>query len=355
MIATGLHAELATRLGTLDLDIELGVGEGEVVALLGPNGAGKTTVLRTLAGLVHLDRGRVEVSGRVLTDTATGAHVGAAERRIGVVFQDDLLFGHLSVGENVAFGPRSRGLTARRARRDAASWLERVGLGDRADHRPDALSGGQARRVALARALVTEPAMLLFDEPLAALDVEVAREIRGLLRSHLRAFTGPALLVTHDPLDALTLADRLVIVEDGRVTQVGTPAEVTARPRSAWVAELVGLNLLRGIATGTRIVLDAGGELRSADPAQGPVAVVVHPRAGAVHRDPPVGSPRNVLMGEVDELDARGDHVRVRVRGPVGLVAEVTPAAGAELGLGAGGTVHLAIKATELAVHPETP
>ncbi|MTV26718.1 ABC transporter ATP-binding protein [Nitriliruptoraceae bacterium ZYF776] len=348
-----MHAAVALSLGPLHLDVEVAVAAGEVVAVLGPNGAGKTTLLRLLAGLRTPDRGRVSLGDRVLADVAGSIHVPPADRRVGVVFQDHLLFPHLSVLENVAFGPRAVGVPAADARATARARLVEVGLSDRARDRPTQLSGGQAQRVALARALATDPDLLLLDEPLAALDVDTRRDVRALLRRHLAAFPGPAVVVTHDPVEALTLADRLVVLEGGRVTQDGPPAEVTARPRSRWVAELVGLNLLRGVADGTTIDVGHGVSLRSADPASGPVAVVVHPRAVAVHRRPPDGSPRNVLTGEVADLDVRGDHVRVRVDGPVPLVAEVTPDAVAALDLGAGGPVHLAVKATELRVHPE--
>jgi molybdate transport system ATP-binding protein len=348
-----LRARLDVELGDLHLDLDLAIGAGEVVALLGPNGAGKTTVLRALAGLQVLDAGWVHLGGRVLADVATHQHVPAAERGVGVVFQEHRLLPHLSAVDNVAFGPRARGVDRRTADRDAVGWLEAVGLGDRTTSLPRQLSGGQAQRVALARALATSPQLLLLDEPLAALDVDIRREMRALLRRHLGAFGGPVLLITHDPVEALTLADRLVIVEDGRITQQGVPADVTAHPRSRFVAELVGLNVLRGRADGTLVRLDGGGQLRTADPAHGPVAVTVHPRAIAVHRTPPDGSPRNVIRGEVVDLDVRGDHVRVRVEGTIPLVAEVTPRAVADLDLGAGGTVHLALKATELTVHPD--
>lgn len=347
-----LEARVDVTLGPLHLDVEVEVADGEVVAVLGPNGAGKTTLLRAVAGLRHPTEGRIVLGGRTLVDTTAGVLVPSAERRVGVVFQDHLLFPHLTVLENVAFGPRSRGVPAASARETALARLEEVGLADRAPDRPRQLSGGQSQRVALARALATDPDVLLLDEPLAALDVDTRRHVRALLRRHLDAFDGPAVLVTHDPVEALTLADRLVVLEDGRVAQQGPPAEVTARPRSRWVAELVGLNLLRGTADGTLVHLDDGGRLHTADAATGRVAAVIHPRAVSVHRQPPGGSPRNVLDGEVVDLDVRGDHVRVRVTGEVPLVAEVTPAAVAELDLGAGGAVHLAVKATEVDVYP---
>ncbi|HZD02386.1 MAG TPA: TOBE domain-containing protein, partial [Actinomycetes bacterium] len=221
----------------------------------------------------------------------------------------------------------------------------------RAAARPRALSGGQAQRVALARALATEPRLLLLDEPLAALDAGARVEVRRELRRHLASFEGTRLLVTHDPLEAMTLADRLVVLESGRVTQVGSPAEVSARPRSAYVAELVGLNLFRGRAGGGRIQLEGGGTLVAAGEHHGEVFAAVHPRAVALYRQAPAGTPRNVWPGRVEALDATGDRVRVRVTGPVVVVAEVTPSAVAELDLGSGGTVWAAVKATEVAVY----
>jgi molybdate transport system ATP-binding protein len=346
-----LEAQVALRLGQLALDAALSVATGELVVLLGPNGAGKTTLLAALAGLVPIEDGRVELDGEVLEDAGTGLRVPTERRPIAVVFQDYLLFPHLSVLENVAFGLRARGMRRAEARRRAAAWLDRVGLADRAEVRPRALSGGQAQRVALARALATEPRLLLLDEPLAALDAGARVEVRRELRRHLASFEGTRLLVTHDPLEAMTLADRLVVLESGRVTQVGSPAEVSARPRSSYVAELVGLNLFRGRAAGGRIELEGGGTLVAAGEHHGEVLAAVHPRAVALYRRAPEGTPRNVWPGTVEALDATGDRVRVRMTGPVAVVAEVTPAAVAELDLAAGGTVWAAVKATEVAVY----
>src|SRR5205807_1596481 len=257
----GLRAGLRLDLGRFDLDVELAVEPGEVAALLGPNGAGKTTVLRALAGLLPLAEGRVVLDGQVLEDTASRIHVAVERRPIGMVFQEYLLFPHLSVLENVAFGLRSRGVGRAAARRAAAAWLERLGLPTVADARPSTLSGGQQQRVALARALATDPRMLLLDEPLSALDVSVRAEVRRDLRRHLREFPGVNLLVTHDPLEAVALADRLIVLEGGRVLQTGTPAEVTEHPRSPYVADLVGVNLLRGRASGDVVEVEGGGRL----------------------------------------------------------------------------------------------
>jgi molybdate transport system ATP-binding protein len=347
-----LEAEAGLTLGRLRLEVELAVGTGELVVLLGPNGAGKTTLLRALAGLLALDRGRVVLDGAVLEDAAARTWVPTERRPIGFVFQDYLLFPHLSALENVAFGLRARGLGRAEARRRAGAWLDRVGLAGHAGARPRALSGGQAQRVALARAMVSEPRLLLLDEPLAALDVATRTEVRRDLRRHLASFGGTRLLVTHDPLEAMALADRLVVLEQGRVTQSGSPAEVSQRPRSGYVAELVGVNLYRGRAEGAAVELAGGGRLIAAGDHRGEVFAAVHPRAVALHRRLPEGTPRNVLAGTADTVDVVGDRVRVRVTGQVPIVAEVTPAAVGELRLADGGPVWASVKATEVTVYP---
>jgi molybdate transport system ATP-binding protein len=347
-----LEASVQLTLGRLRLEADVEVATGELVVLLGPNGAGKTTLLRALAGLIALEWGRVALDGMVLDDTTTGEHVPAEQRPVGFVFQDYLLFPHLSSLENVAFGLRARGVGRAEARRRAAAWLDRVGLAAHAGSRPRALSGGQAQRVALARAMVGEPRLLLLDEPLAALDAATRTEVRRDLRRHLASFDGTRLLVTHDPLEALALADRLVVLEDGRVSQTGSPAEVSGRPRSRYVAELVGVNLYRGRADGTAIELEGGGRLIAADGLRGEVFAAVHPHAVALHRHRPEGTPRNSWPGTADALEVVGDRVRVRMSGTVPIVAEVTPAAASELRLADGGPVWATVKATEVTVYP---
>jgi molybdate transport system ATP-binding protein len=249
--AAGLDAHILVHRGTFRLDLRLAVAPGEVVALLGPNGAGKTTALRVLAGLLPLTSGHVDLDGQALDDAA-GQFVPPERRSVGVVFQDYLLFPHLSALENVAFGPRSRGASRDRSREIAGQWLARVGLADQARSRPRQLSGGQAQRVALARALATDPALLLLDEPLAALDARTRLETRAQLYRHLAEHPGPTLVITHDPLDALVLADRLVIIEDGAVIQEGDAATVTADPRTEYVALLAGAVRAIGDATTRR-------------------------------------------------------------------------------------------------------
>jgi molybdate transport system ATP-binding protein len=346
-----LRAEVARSLGTLELAVELDVADGETVAVLGPNGAGKTTLLRALAGLLPIDRGCIAIDGVVVDDPATSTFVAPERRSVGVVFQDYLLFPHLNARENVAFGLRSRGVGRSEARRRAEEWLARVGLPDRGGDKPRHLSGGQAQRVALARALAPEPEVLLLDEPLAALDIGIRIELRRELRALLAAFGGSRVLVTHELLDAVALADRVVVLEGGRVAQSGPIAEVSARPRSRYVADLVGVNLLRGVAAGVEVTLASGAEVVTAEPARGEVYVSVHPNAVALYRARPEGSPRNVWPGTIRGTDLLGDRVRVHVDGAVPLVAEVTPAAVAALDLHDGVPVWASVKATELAVY----
>jgi molybdate transport system ATP-binding protein len=346
-----LEADVRLRLGSLDLQVQLSVAD-QVVAVLGPNGAGKTTLLRALAGLLPLDAGRVSLDAVVLEDAERGIRLPPERRPIGVVFQDYLLFPHLSVAENVAFGLRARGAGRDAARRVAAGWLERLGLAAYAQGRPSALSGGQRQRAALARALATEPRLLLLDEPMAALDASTRAEVRRDLKQHLAAFAGIRLLVTHDPLEAIALADVLMVLEGGRIVQVGSAADVTQHPRSRYVADLAGVNLFRGTASGGQVALAGGSSLAAADAGEGDVFAVIHPRTVALHRRRPEGTPRNVWAGRADGLDLLGDRVRVQVGGAIPIVAEVTPAAVAELRLDEGGEVWVAVKATEISVYP---
>ncbi len=347
-----LTAHVTVRLGTLDLDVAIEAAPGEIVAVLGPNGAGKSTFLRAVAGLVPLERGRVELDEVVLEDVAQRIQLPPERRPIGVVFQDYLLFPHLSALENVAFGLRARGVAAREARDRARSWLDRLGVGEYADVRPRALSGGQAQRVALARALAIDPRLLLLDEPLSALDASARGAVRRDLKRHLASFAGIRIVITHDPLEAVALADRLVILERGRVVQTGSPADVTQRPRSRYVADLVGVNLLRGTAVAGQVALPGGASLQSAEGVDGEVFAVIHPRAVALHRTRPEGSPRNVWRGRASALDFQGDRVRVGVEGEMPIIAEVTPAAVRELDLVEGREIWVSVKATEITVYP---
>jgi molybdate transport system ATP-binding protein len=351
--ADGLLVQGRIERGGFVLELDLAVGPGEVLAVLGPNGAGKTSLLRAVAGLTALRRGTVRIDRLVLDDGA-GTFVPPEQRPVSLVFQDYRLFPHLSVRDNVAFAPRSTGNGRSAARAIADDWIDRLGLGPLASHRPRQLSGGQAQRVALARALAADPRVLLLDEPLAALDARTGAEVRGELRRHLGAFGGATVLVTHDPLEALVLADRLLVLEQGRVVQQGRPQEVARRPATQYVARLMGLNLYSGTADADgRVLLAGGGELTTpAGAAGGPVLVAVRPSAITLHAGRPAGSSRNVWPGEVTGLELLVDRVRVDVAGAPSALVDITPAAFGELGLAAGTPVWLAAKATDVEVYP---
>ena len=334
------------------VDLEFAVDAGEVLAVLGPNGAGKSTALQVVAGLIRPDVGVVRVGQRVLTDTAAGVHVATHDRRVALLMQDPLLFPHLSVLGNVAFPPRSR---------RPEHWLSEVDATELADRRPRRLSGGQAQRVALARALAAEPDVLLLDEPLSGLDVAAAAAMRSVLRRVLARDGRSAVLITHDVLDVVTLADRVVVIEDGRVAECGSAAMVLAAPRSRFAARLAGVNLVSGVAGGSGALTTSWGAVwhGSADSPVTPglpAVALFHPAAVAVYRERPHGSPRNTVEIVVAELDSRGPAIRVRAQdqpdGAPGLAADITADAAAELRLAPGDRVLFAVKAQEVALHP---
>ncbi|WP_405610181.1 ABC transporter ATP-binding protein [Streptomyces sp. NBC_00076] len=343
----GLDSRLVVERGTFRLDVTLTAAPGDVVALLGPNGAGKTTALRALAGLVPLTGGHLRLDGAAMDRTPPES------RPVGVVFQDYLLFPHLSALDNVAFGPRCQGATKAEARAEAAEWLDRMGLTEHAAAKPRKLSGGQAQRVAVARALATHPRLLLLDEPLAALDARTRLEVRAQLRRHLAEFEAVAVLVTHDPLDAMVLADRLVVVEHGRVVQEGTPADIARHPRTDYIAQLVGLNLYKGQSEGHTVRLDAGCALTTTEVLVGPVFVAFPPSAVTLYRDKPTGSSaRNLWRCEVAGLETHGDQIRADLTGELPLTADLTTVAAAELDLHPGASVWATVKATQTHAYP---
>jgi molybdopterin-binding protein len=341
-----LHADV-TGFDQLTLDAE----PGTTIAVVGPNGAGKTTLLRALLGL----------DGRARTRALRIGDVDAADlpphrRGVAWVPQDGALFPHLSALGNTAYGLRARGVPRREARRTARRWLERLGAGGLAHRRPAQLSGGQAQRVALARALAVRPGLLLLDEPLAALDRTAGARVRRTLRTHLAGFGGVCLVVTHSPVEAVSLADRILVLDEGRTVQDAPPAEVTRRPRSPWVARMLGHNAWPGgFSSDGTLTLDAGGgTLVVAEPldAGTPALAVIAPGAVSVHRRRPYGSPRNVWPGTVRELTAVGGRLRVVIEpeGAPELVAEITPQAASELRLAEGSSVWASVKATEITV-----
>src|SRR5262249_15384315 len=306
-----LDADIQLRLSRLNLDTAFTVASGEVMALLGPNGSGKSTTLRALVGLLPLAGGRIVLDGTVLEDPAQRVKVPPEQRPIGLMFQDYLLFPHLSALENVAYGLRAQGIDKKAARDKASQTMARLGLDGLAEAKPGSMSGGQQQRVAIARPGATDRRRLLLAEPLAALDVSTKTDVRRLLREVLRQSEAANVLVTHDLLDAVALGDRMVVIQDGGIVQTGTPAEVTARPRSQYVADLAGVNLLRGTAHGMVLELDGGGQLTCAEPGTGPLLAVIAPAAVSVSRQRPEGNENNTWPGQISAVDLMGDRVRV--------------------------------------------
>jgi molybdate transport system ATP-binding protein len=359
-----LSVAVSVRREQFPVVVAFDVPAGETVAVLGPNGAGKSTLLAMLAGLLVPDSGLVALAGRVLTRCEDGRaqSVPPEQRRVGLMGQDPLLFPHLSALDNVAFGPRSQGRSRAVSRSIAGDWLDRMGLPGLSGRRPGQLSGGQRQRVALARALAAEPALLLLDEPLGALDAETVPEIRQVLRTHLRDSGTTSIVVTHDVVDAAVLADRLIVLDRGRVVDDGTTTEVLATPRSSFGAVLAGLNLVVGAVVDDAGTGDGAG-VRTPDGlllsgvaatplAQGErAAAVFRPSAVSVYRSAPGGSPRNHWEATIATLEPGTAAVRLRTRGDPAVAVDVTPAAVAELALAPGMSVVLSVKATEVVIH----
>ncbi len=347
-----LEATVATR----DVQVSLEVPDGRTVAILGPNGSGKSTALSVVAGIIRPDAGSATLGGSTLFDVASGAWTPPHDRGTGLLAQDALLFPHLSVLDNVAFGPRSAGSSRAASRAAARAWLDEVDAGELADRKPSGLSGGQAQRVAIARALAAEPRLLLLDEPMAALDITVVPAMRQVLRRVLDGRT--AVIVTHDVLDALLLADHVVVMEAGRIVEQGPTREVLARPRSTFGAGIAGLNLARGqveaggVRTPTGLLVAGLHETEPDEAERLPDATqavaVFSPAAVSVHREEPAGSPRNVFAATVRELEPRGSQVRIQTDE---ISADVTAPVVAELDLMPGTSVYLAVKASEVAIY----
>jgi molybdate transport system ATP-binding protein len=343
----GLGVDVAIAYDRFALGAAFDVGAGEVIALVGPNGSGKTTCLGVIAGLLRPDRARVTLGERVLTDTARDLDVPPERRGVGFLFQDFALFPHMSVEKNVRYGARSPGMPR--------TWMERLDITELARARIASLSGGQRQRVALARVLAAEPQALLLDEPLAALDVSARTSVRAELRRFLDDVGLPTIVVTHDPVDALVLGSRIVVLEAGRVTQVGPRDELLARPRSTFVAQLTGRNLIRaelGAGTGLRNA-DAGRVtfhvLSKAEP--GGVLLSFLPQDVALTSTRPDGSAQNVFGARVREIVALPDRFRtvLDVSGET-ILADITPAARESLDVELGAEFWISVKATAIQV-----
>jgi molybdate transport system ATP-binding protein len=346
-----LRAEARTGLGALELEVALRVRPGECLALAGPSGAGKTTILRIAAGLVRPARGLVEANGETWLDTERGIDLPPERRRCGYVFQEYALFPHLSAWQNVAY-PLT-GIPRAKRRERAHQLLDRFGMREMADARPRTLSGGERQRVAVARALARRPTVLLLDEPLSALDARTRAGAARELAAVLREVDVPALLVTHDFAEAAQLGDRVGVIDAGRVVQVGTPSELAAAPRSAFVADFTGAVVLTGTARGgpeglTKVELDGGGVVSSTDAGDGPVAVSVYPWEIGIEPagEPFHGSAQNRITAEVVSITTVGNRVRVSLAGPQPIAAEITLDSAERLGLRAGARVSATWKAT---------
>jgi molybdate transport system ATP-binding protein len=326
------------RLGDFELDLSLEVGPGTCLALVGPSGAGKTSLLRCIAGLARPDSGRIACDGETWDDMKEGAFVPPDERRCGYLFQDYALFPHLSAWRNVAYALSGSG-TERRMK--AHVLLDRFGVAARAEARPWTLSGGERQRVALARALAIEPRALLLDEPLSALDASTRGRATRELAAAIRSAAVPTVLVTHDYTEAATLADEIGVIDNGRIVQRGSAADLAATPGSAFVADLVGSVVLAGRAghpgdAGTPIALKGGATIFTTDHcAPGEVALSVHPWEILI--EPPgsdaSGSARNRLPARITSVTRLGSRVRVGLDAGQPLAAEVTPQAVEDLGL----------------------
>ncbi|MBX5457328.1 MAG: ATP-binding cassette domain-containing protein [Thermogemmatispora sp.] len=384
MLTATFEADLASQPGRrpsseqasrFHLQLTLHAEAGRTTVLLGESGAGKSTVLRLLAGLLRPARGQMILDGVCYFDGERDIFVPPQERPIGYVFQDYLLFPHLTVFENIAFGLRAQGLRGQEVRRRTEAAIEQMRLNGLAERRPAQLSGGQQQRVALARALVLQPRLLLLDEPLAALDVQTQREVRQELRRLLGKIGITTIFVTHNHLEALLFGDQILVLDNGQVIQQGSRRELLERPRSAYIAELVGLNFLRGqlvaretsalctlaINGGSRpllvsAVLDEGEVAHISDAQE--ACVVIDPRSITLYRTPPEGSARNIFSGEVVQIlplsaghsPAHDGRVRVSIEIDPALpplTAEITEESLQRLELHEGSPIYAGFKATE--------
>ncbi len=347
-----LSAAVRVRLNGFLLDATVIAPQGEITAVIGPNAAGKTTLLRAIAGLIPLEGGSIQLGDELLDSVDRDRHVAPQDRSVGYVFQDSLLFPHMSAVDNVAYGIRARGRTKRDARSVAHAALREVGLEEVAELKPDELSGGRKQLVALLRAMGRDPELLLLDEPTSSIDAVSRPVVRRRLIERLESFNGVVLLVSHDPVEAMSLASRIFVLEDGKVIQRGSPQELASRPNSRYVAEVVGVNLWRGTAREGTILTGSGGKIITAEQISGDVIAVAHPHAIALHTARPVGTPRNAWSGRVESVEPIGaGRIRLRIAAEIPLIAEVTLAARDELELGPGMRVWATLKATEISAY----
>jgi molybdate transport system ATP-binding protein len=349
-----LEVDVRHRLRRLDLSVELSAGR-ETLALVGPSGAGKTSVLRTIAGLLRPDHGRITVEGRMVLDTGSGVDVPPEDRRVGLVFQEGALFPHLTVAGNVAFGLRGRVPRRQRAER-METVMEQFGIAHLADSRPRRLSGGERQRVALARAVAAGPSVLLLDEPVAALDPVTRAGVTTELAGHLGRLGLPAILVSHDFADVAGLAARIAVIEAGRIVQQGPASELLQAPATPFVAAFTGVNYFPGVAARRGHLTEVrteGAVLVTTDEAEGPVGAVVPPWDVSLAATRPEGSALNALEGPVTRVVVMGNRARVTLGSRPPVVAEITEASARRLGVEPGVRLVATWKATGTRLVPD--
>ena len=336
-----LDARVILNRDSLTIDVELQLQHGEVIAVLGPNGAGKTSLLHALLGWLELESGWIMVNGEVIDSPDTDSYVPPQHRPFGMVFQDGLLFPHMSVEKNILFGAgKDFNLKPLAESLQANELLAKF---------PSELSAGERQRVAIARSLAARPKVLFLDEPFSALDIQGKRRGRSLLKEALAIGVSGCLMVTHDLVDAFTLADRVMVIEEGKLTQLDVPDRIRSRPGSEWIADLVGWNYYEGIGEGSVVTLPHGTTIFTAqDDLDGPTSISINPASVSIFRSQPSGSPRNSWLSSIQSIEILGGRARVSLVGEIDICADITITAANELRQLISSEVWVSVKATEV-------
>ena len=336
-----LDARVILNRDSLTLDVELQLQHGEVIAVLGPNGAGKTSLLHALLGWLELESGWIMVNGEVIDSPDTDSYVPPQHRPFGMVFQEGLLFPHMSVEKNILFGAgKDFNLKPLAESLQANELLAKF---------PSELSAGERQRAAIARSLAARPKVLFLDEPFSALDIQGKRRGRSLLKEALAIGVSGCLMVTHDLVDAFTLADRVMIIEGGKLTQFDVPDRIRSRPGSEWIADLVGWNYYEGIGEGSVVTLPHGTTIFTAeDDLDGPTSISINPASVSIFKSQPSGSPRNSWLCSIHNIEILGGRARVSLVGEIDICADITTVAANELRQSISSEVWVSVKATEV-------
>jgi len=336
-----LDARVILNRDSLTLDVELQLQHGEVIAVLGPNGAGKTSLLHALLGWLELESGWIMVDGEVIDSPDTDSYVPPQHRPFGMVFQDGLLFPHMSVEKNILFGAgKDFNLKPLAESLQANELLAKF---------PSELSAGERQRAAIARSLAARPKVLFLDEPFSALDIQGKRRGRSLLKEALAIGVSGCLIVTHDLVDAFTLADRVMIIEGGKLTQFDVPDRIRSRPGSEWIADLVGWNYYEGIGEGSVVTLPHGTTIFTAqDDLDGPTSISINPASVSIFKSQPSGSPRNSWLSSIKNIEILDGRARVSLVGEIDICADITTVAANELRQSISSEVWVSVKATEV-------